>query len=120
TVVRGPYILIIGARSRLAPDDLHLSNAPGVAPGGFRRRAVLHGPPLRSGRLLRRVQLLGKYQDVVRLPATGLGPEDRGVLFFPPPQRSVRALSRPPPSVHQSPRAGVLPGGAAPQGKHHR
>ena len=55
----------------------------------------LHGPPLRRRPVLRHLPLLGGHQDVVRRLQPGAGRKDQREFRLPPPQRSVRAVSRP-------------------------
>ena len=74
----------------------------------------LHGPSLRRRPVLRQLQLLGGHQDLVRRRAAGARRQDHRQFLLPPPQRSLRALSRPPGGLHQSPLRRELSGWRAP------
>ena len=115
-LVLARFFFRLPARPRLSQSQFRLRHAHRDRLRQRLRQPRLHGPPLRRRSVLRQLQLLGGHQDVVRRRAAGVGRQDQRQFLFPAAQRSLRALSRPPGRLRQSPfRRNLSAGGPAPR-----
>ena len=89
------------------------TSAPPGAPSSLTLAYMDH--PVRRRPVLRQLQLLGEHENLVRRRAAGFRRAHHRELRLPPPQRSVRALSRPAGGLHQSSLGRKLAGGRAAQ-----